>query len=80
MRTVDGNRGSAQKLIDAGVKDLLDDKSESFQNKEYAICEQKVRHKIMLRVFFKYNLMRVRQKISFEAILRKRTILELWLK
>ena len=34
----------------------------------------------MRKVFFKYQMMRVRMKISFHAFIKNDTVLELWLR
>ena len=39
----------------------------------------KVEHLIMQKVFTKYQIMRVRQKISFMAFIENKSILEIWL-
>lgn len=39
-----------------------------------------VRHQVMRNIFFKYNLMRVRMKISLKALMKMNTIGEHWLR
>ena len=56
LKTVDGNRGSATKLINHEVKKLRAERQD-FTLEE---CDRMIRHKVMLSVFFKYNIMRIR--------------------
>ena len=65
LRTIDGIRGSADGILKVLKK----------QSKEkYELIEQKLYRKI----YKKYIIMRVRSKISYEALLKRMTITELF--
>lgn len=77
LKTLDGKRGSAEKFINDSVKEMMSNETNNWSKYE---CERRVRHQLMESVFVKYNLMRVRQKISFSGLIKKLTMVELWLK
>lgn len=76
LRTVDGRRGTAQKLIEQGIIKCKG----THHDIDYDKAEQIVRHQIMMKVLTSYTLMKVRQKMSFYGLMRKQTMLELLLK
>lgn len=77
LRTIDGNRGSGDLLIKQGVKQMVTKYGyvDQAKNEEH---ELRVRHLIMQKIWFNYSLLRVKQKISFSAMLENETIIELW--
>lgn len=77
LKTLDGKRGTADFLIKKYVKDRFAEKDNVLTERE---CKRIIRHKLMESVFQKYNLIRVRQKISFSGLIKKQTMVELWLK
>ena len=83
MRTLDGQRGSANKILEA----LQKEKEEEYKrvhNKQFVsdfVCykiKQTNEHNIFRKVFVKYNLLRIRAKISFMAFEKRMTITELF--
>jgi hypothetical protein len=60
MNTIDGRRGSSLPL--QGVKSKLETKI--------------VKHHLMMAAMSKYNILRIRMKISYHAFLKKHTISE----
>ena len=85
LRTIDGIRGTAE-----GILKTLNRQSE----KEYKIKHKKKyisecmmlsikttnEHKVFRKVYIKYLIMRVRAKISFMALVKRLTIVELFLR
>ena len=83
LRTLDGEKGSANKLLDLmnetsmedyKVKHKRDVISESVRLRIIHINE----HKVFRKTFMKYLIMRVRAKISFMALSKRMTVLELF--
>ena len=85
MKTLDGNRGSAIRALEAmnkqAIKDFLTQRRgratvpESRQHQIMATNEFKVFRKVCL----KYAIMRIRAKISYEAMMQQKTVCELFL-
>ena len=83
MRTIDGVKGSADKILEL----LQKERELEFQKKSgKKFVSDSIRytikygneHKIFRKVYLKYKLMRVRSKISFMAFQKRMTILELF--
>lgn len=79
-RTIDGKRDTAlifNKLVQRSKKhSKCKSNSQSLNRRQSS--DKKIDPQIMSHVFTKYKLMRVRQKISYQAFLRNQTILEFW--
>ena len=75
METVDGNRGSATELLKLRV-------SQACQNSKGNLEKVKrmVKHQIALSILKKYSLLICRMKISYQALIRKSTFLELFVR
>ena len=64
LNTINGKRGTAERLIQSAKKDELDE----------------TRFEIYQKVYFKYLILKIRMKISFQALKKSMTIKELLLK
>ena len=74
---MDGRRGSATQLIEERVHEMISnglnmrsDDGESLEIPQHVEAEQLVRHQLMRKVFHKYQLMIVRMKLSYSALVR----------
>ena len=81
LETLNGNRGSALNLIKTRIKELkrkdLDEHNELTRKDES--YDLQVRHEVARIVLSKYRLMIVRMKLSYQCLIQKATITELWL-
>ena len=81
MQTIDGRQGSAKELIGKKIQQL---KLEQDEDNEFYLSnnqiEQTIRSQIALKVLTKYKLLIARMKLSYSALLRQSTILELWVR
>ena len=84
LKTIDGNKGTAIPLLDHMI--ASDIKSFLQKNNRTTISparESQIRStnefKLFSKVFIKYTILSVRQKISFSALIKKKTILELFI-
>mmetsp|Transcript_32321 Transcript_32321/g.49476 ORF Transcript_32321/g.49476 Transcript_32321/m.49476 type:complete len:294 (+) Transcript_32321:729-1610(+) len=83
LRTFDGQRGSAEKLLTAMNEQCFVDYK---REKGKKLISQSVQHSIMQaneqklfrKVYFRFLLLRIRSKISFMALQKRMTILELF--
>lgn len=77
LKTIDGKRGTAEKLIKKGVRGFMAQHGyvDEHKQKDY---EHMTRHQIMTRVWFTYSMARVKLKLSFSAFIRGQTLFELW--
>ena len=83
--TLDGRRGSAKPLLNALVKQ---DETEFMKRKlrvhlyanERAQIKLKNEQHVLRKVYFKYLLIRVRAKISYIAMYKRMTVLELFVR
>ena len=72
LETIDGNRGTANKFVDYQLRQLP--KKERTSCKRQAMIE-----KAYISVFHRFNLLRIRMKISYMALMRQMTVKELFL-
>lgn len=85
MRTLDGTRGSANKILalmqKKGEADFMSKSGKNFvsDSVRYQI-KQTCEHKLFRKVYLKYIIMRVRSKISYIAFIKRMTIPELIIK
>lgn len=81
LETLNGNRGSAVNLIKTRIKELkikdLDEHNELTRKDES--YDLQARHEVARIVLSKYRLMIVRMKLSYQCLIQKATITELWL-
>ena len=83
MKTLNGDRNSAVKVIDLmqaeGENRYKNDEDKQFisDSVRYKI-RQTNEHNVYRKVFLKYLLLRIRSKISFHAFKKKMTIVELF--
>lgn len=82
LETIDGNRGSGSLIIKKRIKYLLKKeglklRAQGFKEKD---VEKRVRHELARVTLSKYRLMIVRMKISYEALLRRNTLTELFMR
>jgi hypothetical protein len=82
LQTIDGKRGSAKKVLELMDRESIEeykkkhnktDVSESVRLK----LQSTNRHIVFRKVYMKYLIMRIRSKISFIALVRRMTIVEL---
>lgn len=74
MDTIDGEKGSSIPYQTFLVENLKKNKATDTSEEE---IEFKVRHQLMKKTALKYSILRIRQKISFMAFMKKMTIQEL---
>lgn len=83
LETVDGTRGSAIELKNIILKKTMKKLNREGKSKVDDFKIEKVRkqinHDLMMKVYMKYNIMKVRQKISFSAFIKNFTLNELWM-
>ena len=80
LHTIDGNRESMRPLsMDLFRKYKKKIYLRDNNDKDWEI-DSMIKHQVMLQVFVKYRLMRVKMKISYNAHLKSYTILEIWLR
>jgi hypothetical protein len=82
LETLDGKRGTAKALIEQKKNEFEHTKPVYGRMKsliEYQM-DRLARHQVMRKVFIKYNLQRVRMKISLSALKKLHTIEEHWLR
>ena len=83
METVDGRKGSATKIIKA-LNDQMEAEYAKATGRESATDQakneinDKNRHMLMRKVYMKYLVMKVRAKISFMALQKRMTVVELF--
>lgn len=85
MRTLDGTRGSANKILDLmqkeGEADFMSKSGKKFVSESVRHqIKQSCEHKVFRKVYLKYLIMRVRSKISYSAFVQRMTITELIVK
>lgn len=83
--TLDGRRGSSiplqKKAIREYIKNNQDQLSSNLSSKiQKEIATQHIQHKFMLAMFFKYQHMRIKMKISYHAHMSNFSLIELWCK
>ena len=72
LETIDGNRGTANKYVDHQFKQL--------KQKDRTSCMRaQMLEKAYISVFHRFNLLRIRMKISYMALMRQMTVKELFL-
>lgn len=82
LNTIDGNWGSANKLLEVmnenSVKQYLRNTRKTIVS-ESALqnIKQTNKHHLFRKIYLKYVLMRIRAKISFMALERRMTVVEL---
>lgn len=80
LETIDGKRGSATPFIEKKV--FIENRRLGLYSDDHTVnlakVENKIREDLMHKVLFKYKLMRVMQKISFQALKRRMTLKEHW--
>lgn len=77
LKTVDGVRGSALKLIDAlNLQAQQRKKVKQLTHRQLLQLTHENEHFLFKKVYFKYMLMRVRAKISYMAFVKSMTINE----
>jgi len=83
LRTINGKRGTANKLIAELNKRSLSEYKEKY--KRYNISEStriKIihanEHKVFYSTYFKYLIMRIRAKISYICLEKRMTVVELF--
>lgn len=80
LETVDGMRGSALPLIEALNAQIRKEKAiKQFTPKQEHIFTYQNMHVLLNKVYFRYQIMKIRQKISYHAYLKNMTINELFL-
>ena len=84
LRTVDGQRGSANSLLEAMneakiAKYKRDNQRQVISNTVQTQIEAENEHTLFRKVYLKYLIMRVRSKISYTALVKRKTILELFI-
>jgi hypothetical protein len=83
LRTLDGSRGTADALLSKMDKQSFQEYKEKHQRATMSES-QRLRitlmneHNVFRRVYIKYVIMRVRAKISFIALKRRMTVVELF--
>ena len=82
LQTVDGNRGSGEKIIKAMIKEKMDTVSEVhdfISDRRFKECETEIQIKFMKKVYFKYLILKFRAKVSYHAFVKNETILQFFL-
>ena len=74
-QSIDGSINSAQYIIKAGEVESRKMKLKLKQKEKNAAD---LRHKLMIKANFRYNMLRIRSKISFMAFKKHMTISELF--
>ena len=82
LRTMDGNRGSANNLLEAMNKQSIKDHRERtgkrlISDSVMYHIKQTNEHKLFRKVYLKYLVMKIRAKISFMALEKRMTVVEL---
>ena len=82
LRTVDGNRNSASRLLETmnkqSKRDYLIETGKSLVSESVLYnIKQTNEHRLFRKVYLKYLIMRIRAKISFMALERRMTVVEL---
>lgn len=83
LRTVDGKKGTANALLSVMNKEAIN-KHKKDNNKELISDSvklnliQKNEHKLFRSIYMKYLIMRIRSKISFIALRKRMSIVELF--
>ena len=76
LRTIDGQRGSANKMLNEMNKNSVKEYMEKYNRKEISESQrlrivQANEHTVFRRVYLKYIIMKVRAKISFTALVKR---------
>lgn len=74
LETVDGRRGTVLPLLSKAKANYR--KQDKKMSEKY--MDKLLRHQLMLKVYTKYNMMRVKQKLSFIGLMKNSTLLEIW--
>ena len=84
LRTLDGSKGTANAFLEKANKKSIKEylkrtkRDHISESARLAIVAEN-EHKIFRKVYMKYLIMRVRAKISFTALMKRMTIIELFI-
>jgi hypothetical protein len=70
LKTIDGQKNSGIKVIEELVRQKVKELGKEPSSSELQEIELKIRHQLARQVFSKYNIMRIRHKISYHAMLK----------
>ena len=83
METLDGQRGSSVKLKNQLLRreiNLRSKEGEKLNDFDIEYAQKAIAHQVMMNVATKFNIMRVRMKLSYTSYDKGMTIVELWIK
>lgn len=76
LNTIDGTRNTANNIKNNLYKEMVKDKR-AFDVWSKAKIRQQVERQIVGITYRKYLILKIRQKISYEAFIQKKTVIEL---